>query len=136
MKKCSVHTPIKVRFNSVEDKIQFKHYEKQVRHPFVIYADFESSLQTIDTCQPQPEESYTNPIQKHNPNSFCCYTKCEADKYLKLKIYTGDDSAEKFVDYLKSEAHRIYKLQKENVPMNLSKEQKSPVIFAINHLLI
>ena len=41
-KECSVHTPIKVRFNSGEDKIQFKHYERQVRHSFVIYADFES----------------------------------------------------------------------------------------------
>ena len=40
-KECSFHTPIKVRFKEGEDKIQFKHYKRQVWHPFVIYADFE-----------------------------------------------------------------------------------------------
>ena len=123
-KECSVHTPIKVKFKEGGDKIKFKHYDRQVLHPFVIYADFESTLQSIHTCRSNPEESYTNQIQKHSQNSFCCYTKCEVEKYSKLEIYTGENCAEKFVEYLKSEAHRIYKLQKENVPMNLTEEQK------------
>ena len=123
-KECSVHTSIRVRFKSSEDKIKFKNYDRQVLHPFVIYADFESTLQNIHTCRSNPEESYTNQIQKHSPNSFCCYTICEVDKYSKLKIYTGENCVEKFIEYLKSEAHRIYKLQKENVSMNLTDEQK------------
>ena len=97
----------KIRFKSGEDKIKFKNYDRQVLHPFVIYADFESTLQNIHTCRSNPDESYTNQIQKHSPNSFCVYTKCEADKHSNLKIYTGENCTEKFVEYLIYEAHRI-----------------------------
>ena len=104
--------------------MKFKSYDRQILSQFVIYADFEGTLQSINTCMPIPKESCTNLIQKHKPNSFCCFTKCQVDKYSKLEIYTGKDRAEKFVEYIKSEAHRIWKLQKENVPVNLTNEQQ------------
>ena len=33
-------------------------------------------------------------------------------EYSKLEIYTGPNSAEKFMEYFESKVHRIYKLQK------------------------
>ena len=84
--ECSVHTPIRVRFNSDEGNIKFKNYDRQRLHQFVVYADFERTLQSIDTCEPNSNEPYTNWIQKHKPNSFCCYAKCEIDNYTKLEI--------------------------------------------------
>jgi len=44
---------------------------KSMQVPVVIYADFESCIQPIDTCQPSSNGSYTNKIQKHKPLSFC-----------------------------------------------------------------
>ena len=57
-------------------------------------------MQSINTFKPNLEESHTNQIQKHKPNSYSCYTKCEIDSYSKLEIYTGEDSAEKLVEYI------------------------------------
>ena len=47
-----------------------------MRVPFVVFADFESFIKPIDTCQPNPKGSYTNKYQKHTPSSFYYYVKC------------------------------------------------------------
>ena len=43
----------------VDGQLEFRNYYKQIKHPFVIYADFESTLQKIHTSQSNPNESYT-----------------------------------------------------------------------------
>ena len=65
----SVHTPNKARFNSGEDKIKCKNYDRQVLYQFVIKTDFENKLQSINTRELSPKESYVKQIQKHKPNS-------------------------------------------------------------------
>jgi hypothetical protein len=44
-----------------------------MRVPFVIYADFETFNKKIDTCEPNPQQSYTQKIMKQVPSSFCFY---------------------------------------------------------------
>ena len=105
---CSVHTPVKYVYS--DEKLKFKAFQKTIKHPFVIYADFESTLVGIDSSQPDPKSNYTRNIQKHEPNSFCCYTKCEDDRYSKLELYNGEDASEKFVEYLEAETKRVYEL--------------------------
>ena len=55
-----------------------------MKNPLVIYADFESTLEKIDKFQPNPSEPFSNHIQKHTPNSFYVYTKCELEEYSAL----------------------------------------------------
>ena len=45
--------------------IEFKNYFKKLSLPFVIYADFECFTVPINTCQPNPEKSFTQTYQKH-----------------------------------------------------------------------
>ena len=40
--------------------IRFKNYERKIKSPFMIYADFESILIPEDNGKQNPEESYTN----------------------------------------------------------------------------
>ena len=115
---CINHTAVRIEFTDKE-KLEFTNHQKQIKNPFVINADFESTLEIIDTCQPNPSEPFSNQIQKQTPNSFCVYTKCEVDEYSKLEIYTCPKSPEKFMEYLESEVHRIYQLQKINKDMYL-----------------
>ena len=71
-----------------------------MKNPFVIYADFENTLEKIDcTCQLNPCKPFSNQIQKYTPNCFCVYiyTKCEVDEYSKPELYTGPNSAKKFM---------------------------------------
>nr|XP_012563435.1 unnamed protein product [Hydra vulgaris] len=56
--------------------IEFTNYNRSMKVPFVIYADFESFIKPTDTCTPNPDESYTKQYQKHTPSSFCYYIKC------------------------------------------------------------
>ena len=86
-----------------------------MRHPFVVYADFESFIKPIDTCQPNPKKSYTKKYQHHVPSSFCYYIKCSDDEVFspKLVTYTAqsedDDVAQKFMDMLEEDIKQIYR---------------------------
>ena len=96
--------------------LSFNNYKRSMRVPFVVYADFESFIKPIDTCQPDPKKSYTKPYQKHSPSSFCYYVKCFDDKMYSQEPVTfsaqseNNDVAQIFVDKLKEDIRRIYKL--------------------------
>src|SRR6218665_4024622 len=59
--------------------ISFRNYNRSLRVPFTVYADFESVIKPIDTCQSNQNVSYTNKYQRHIPSSFCYYIKCFDD---------------------------------------------------------
>jgi len=50
--------------------LKFLNYNKQMRVPFIIYADFESVLKPISTCSPNPADSYIKTIHQHLAHSF------------------------------------------------------------------
>ncbi|XP_065664614.1 uncharacterized protein LOC136086254 [Hydra vulgaris] len=66
--------------------IEFNHFKKTMRVPFVVYTDFESIIKPINTCSPNPNESYTKQYQKHS--SFCFYIKCFDEKIYQSKLVT------------------------------------------------
>ena len=111
-------------------KLSFKHYFKSMRVPFVFYADFESFIKPIDTCQPNPNTSYTNKYQKHVPSSFCYYLKCFDDSlYSQDPVsYTAesedDDIAQIFVDTLVENVKQIYNRFKFPMKMIFGKTEK------------
>lgn len=41
----------------------------------MVYADFEYFTKPMNTCSPDPNESYTYNYQKHEPSGFCLYIK-------------------------------------------------------------
>jgi len=51
-----------------------------MRVPIFVYADFECFTEKIDTCQPDPDKSYTKKFQKHVPSGFCFYIVCNGKK--------------------------------------------------------
>jgi len=93
---------------------------KSMQVSVVFYADFESCIQPIDTCQPSSNESFTNKIQKHKPLSFCIVIKWTDDIVpLKTITYTAksdnEDVGRIFVDMLERNVKRIYKIQQEKI---------------------
>ena len=98
--------------------LDFKQLNKSMKVSVVFYADFESCIQSIDTCQPNPNESYTNKIQKHKPLSFCIVIKwIDNIEPLETITYTAksddEDVGQVFVETLKENVKRIYKIQQE-----------------------
>ena len=74
--------------------LKFKNFRCSERAPFVIYSDFESFIKPMDSCDPDPNKSYTKKYQKHKPSGFSYYIKC---------LYEDD---------IKSEKKNIYKNKK------------------------
>ena len=54
-----------------ENKIlKYNHGENSMKVSFIIYADLDSLLEKISTCQNILEKSLTTKINKHNPSGY------------------------------------------------------------------
>ena len=111
---CNEHGCVRIELPKEGSTMYFKNYSKKMRVPFVIYADFESFINPINTCAPNTNTSYTKQYQKHTPSSYCYYIKCFDESVYKSKLvaFTAfdetDDVAQLFVNSLEKEVKRIY----------------------------
>ena len=126
--------------------LSFKNHHKKMRVPFVVYADFEAFTESISTCSPNDESSYTKQYQRHKPCSFSCYIKCFDDKLFppQLKWYTIKERDENigkiFVENLESDIAEIYASCKFKKNMRITRKeegdfQKSLVCHICENLL-
>ena len=63
------------------EHVRFKNYERRIKSPFLIYADFESILVSKDHGEQNTDESYTNKYQKHIACSHGYKLECVDDKF-------------------------------------------------------
>ena len=124
---CDNYEAVKIKMPEKGTILKFINYHRGEKVPFIVYADFECNIKTIQSCEPNPQSSYTKQYQKHEPSSFCYYIKCFDDKVYKPKIvsYTGEDAAQKFVEMLEEDIREITNiLEKE---MIFRKEEKRTI---------
>ena len=90
----------------------------------MMYADFEAILEPIQGPSQDPKESYSSEVNQHIPSGWCIYSKfAYGDVGDPLKFYRGKDCIEKFCDYIKQEAHRLYLMFPEKPMGPLTKMQ-------------
>ena len=112
---CSAHEAVKIEMPGEGTTLKFKNYNRSMRVPFIVYADFESFIKPIDTCEPNPKNSYTKQYQKHTPSSFSYYIKCLDDEVYSPNPVTytastdNEDVAQIFVNMLEEDVKSIYK---------------------------
>ena len=53
-----------------ENKTSFTNFQKQMKAPYVVYADFECVLRMISGCEPGNKRSFTVKTEKHEPCGF------------------------------------------------------------------
>ena len=124
---CSSNETIAVRMPSRNTKLCFDNYHKQLPIPFVVYADFECFTKPMNTCSPDPNESYTYNYQKHEPSGFCLYLKGldGINTILYTKEREGGDVAEKFVSKIAWLTNRIYNdFYCQPKPLKLTKQEQ------------
>ena len=92
--------------------LHFKNYYKQLPVPFVVYADFECFTKPMNSCSPNPKDSYNYNYQKHEPSGFCFYAKGIVGKSIKPILYTktfeDENIAKVFVKKLEELTKGIY----------------------------
>ena len=122
-----------MRVEMPKDKVlKFSNGQGQLKAQFVIYADFESILEPMDTCSNDPRLPYMNHINKHTPSRFCTYSmftyltgvvQPHGDVGNPLKLYSGRNCLEEFCKHIKSEAHRLYNMFPEKLMDKLTVQQ-------------
>lgn len=116
-KRCLNNAPQKVSLPSGNQKfLKFKSFNKMVRHPFVVYADFESILKPIQSCEPSKNKSFSVETQTHIPACYSLILLDDEKNILYHKFYIGNDVIENFLCNLKNIEHLILKYMKRNIP--------------------
>ena len=87
---CYENKSVKINMPPQNIYLRFKNFHHSEKAPFVVYADFESLIKSMDYCNPDPNKSYTKKYQKHEPISFSYYILCSIDGVYKpvLRKYT------------------------------------------------
>ena len=94
---CCVEMPTK--FNKI---LKYNHGEKSLKTPFVIYVDLECLLLKQQSCQNNPNESYTERKAIHEPCGYSLDLVCSFDsKENKHSFYRGRDCIKRFCNELK-----------------------------------
>ena len=89
-----------------------------------MYADFESILEPIQGPNPDPNQPYSQNVNQHVSTVWCVYSKFAYGEVKDpLKLYRGKECTEKFCDYIRQEAHRLYHMFPEKPMDHLTKKQ-------------
>ena len=129
IKYCSNNKTEVITMPEPNTMLYFKNYYKQLPIPFVVYADFECFTKPMNTCSPNPKESYNYNYQKHEPSGFCFYIKGVVGQF-KPVIYTkksqDEDIAKVFVKKIAEVTKGIYNdFYRRPKPLRLTRaEQK------------
>ena len=128
---CSEEESIKINMPKPDTYIKFKNYLYSERAPFAIYADFESILKPLDTCEPDPNKSYTHKYQKHEPLSFVYYIKSFNESVYKstLRKYVKEneedpDPIDVFINWLEEDVKIISGLGNEKMKITPEEEEQ------------
>ena len=61
---CNAYDAVKMETPEVGATLKFKNYNRSMRVPFIVYADFESFIKPIDTCEPNPKKQLHKAISE------------------------------------------------------------------------
>jgi len=107
---CQVHGAQRTEMPSEEDKwLRFTDVSKQLKVPFVVYADFECILERRYGCQPDPKRSSTIRLAKHVPSGFTYKVVGVTEDLTEAHVtYRGPNAADVFVEHMVELEDRPY----------------------------
>jgi len=105
-----------------ENKLEFKHFSRQNKHNWVIYADFESILKPIEG--PLPDSSSTIPIHKHVPCSYGYIVIGPEGEVVEEKYHFGLDAVEHFVESVTEVGVKYGRILDKAKPLKMSEAEE------------
>ena len=105
-----------------ENTMEFKNFHKQMKVPYVIYADFECVLEKIDGCEPSPKESFTVKTERHEPCGFSYIAVRSDGKLFGPFTYRGRDAVYVFLMWLQNHEIEMRKDMANKRPLVMTPE--------------
>ena len=109
-------------------RFRFKSFERKIKSPFVIYADFKSILVPEDNGKQNIDESYTNKYQKHVACSYGYKLVYAEDKLSEpSRSYLGEDDVYNFINITIEEGKSFTDIMKKhfNKELVMTKEDNA-----------
>ena len=105
-----------------QNKMTFKNHYKQMKSPYVVYADFECVLRKIDTCEPDNKRSFTVKTEKHEPCGFSYLVARSDGKNYGPFTYRGEDAVFAFLTYLQNHEREMREDMANKRPLDMTSE--------------
>ena len=97
--------------------------EKSLKAPCTLYLDFECILKKVQSCQNNPEKSYTEKIARHKLSGWSLFLNSSFErKEKKLNYYRGKDCAEKICKKFRGRVMEVINYKKRDI-MPLTQEE-------------
>ena len=109
-KYCFQNEAIKIEMPKEGSSISFKHHNRAIKVPFVVYADFEAFTKEIQPIPQNDRVSFTQKYQHHQPSGFCYKIVGQNIKRCALfRAKENEDVSRKFVEMLEEDIKNIFK---------------------------
>ena len=105
-----------------ENKMSFTNYQKQMKAPYVVYADFECLVKKTATCEPDNKQSCTVKTEKHEPCGFSYLVVRSDGQTFGPYTYRGEDAVFKFLRDLQSDEMKMRKDMENKRPLVMTNE--------------
>ena len=103
-----------------KNMLRFIDYQRQMKVPFVIYADFESIIEKFGTCIPPTDKSSTTKTEIHKPCGASFVAVKSDSSIFKEFLYRGEDCVEKFLMALIQTEAEIREALKHKGPLHMT----------------
>ena len=105
--------------------LNYSDVSKQLKVPFVEYADFECITEALSACQPNIRKSSTTKMARHVPSGFTYKIVGPEDKLTEDHVtYRGNNVAETFVEHMVQVEERLITTLRNPLPLKMSTEDE------------
>ena len=107
-----------------ENILAFQNHQKQMKAPYVIYADFEALVKKIQGCEQDREKnkSYTEKTEWHEACGYSYIVVKSDGEVTGSKVYRGENAVKSFLESIMQEKEKIREMLTEQKPITMTQE--------------
>ena len=110
-----------------ENILAFQNHQKQMKAPYVIYADFEALVKKIQGCERYPEskkkcKSYTEKTEWHKACGYSYIVVKSDGEVTAEKVYRGEGAVKSFLESIMQEKEKIREMLAKPKPITMTHE--------------
>ena len=107
-----------------ENILAFQNHHKQMKAPYVIYADFEALVKKIQGCEQDREKnkSYTEKTEWHEACGYSYVVVKSDGEVTGSKVYRGENAVKSFLESIMQEKEKIREMLTQQKPIKMEKE--------------